>query len=293
MQSNIILDSHVHLWKIERGDYGWLKEDNKELYRDFNLQDYQEVAGKYGVGGCVLVQAAPTEEETDYLLSLANESQGYVRGVVGWIDMLAPDAPAKLKEKYEKNIVNKKPMLVAIRPMLQDLDNEEWLLLKELGPTINMMCTKNIVFEALVRPNHLKHLRKFLIRYPKIKVVIDHAAKPLINGDKAAFDQWKSDIENIAKNYQNVMVKLSGFYNEVVVEAEKVGDITEYNSKVAPYIMHLVRCFTPNRLIWASDWPVHSNYEAWFKFCRDCFSTLSKGQQNDIYFANAARIYNL
>ncbi|GAM21312.1 hypothetical protein SAMD00019534_044870, partial [Acytostelium subglobosum LB1] len=292
MSSINYIDSHCHVWKVERGDYDWLNESMTSLYKDFSIDDYKEAATKFGVTGCVLVQAAPTVDETSYLLNIAMQSGGFVKGVVGWCDMLGGDTTiTNLKQMYDSTFLNGKPLLVGIRPMLENISQEDWMLQKELAPVINWMISKNIVFEALVRPGHLKHLRKFLIRYPRLKVVIDHAAKPSINGDKAAFDQWKADIEWIAKNSQTSLVKISGFYNQVTVEAGKEKDITEYNSRVAPYVMHLVRWFTPKRLMWGSDWPVHDNYEAWFKFCRDCFSTLSKEQQTDFFQGNATRLY--
>eukprot|EP01133_Synstelium_polycarpum_P018050 gene18050-21549_t len=298
-ESSPFIDTHVHIWSVTSDyspEYSWLTPDLKQLYRDVSLDDYKLVSEKSSaVGAVLLVQAAPCEAETIRLLEVAQNSAGYVKGVVGWVDMLAgADAIAKiesLRNTYKSP--SGKPLLVGLRPMLQDLPEEDWMMKMELKPVINHMVSKKMVFDALVKPNHLKHLRKFLVRYPNLRVVIDHAAKPSIAGDQSAFQAWKADIEWIAKNNQTTMVKVSGLYPQVELPSSVERDAPELNGRVAPYIMHLVRCFTPKRLIWGSDYPVSQDYEFWLRFCRDCFSTLSKDQQNDFFFKNAISTYNL
>src|SRR3712207_1331877 len=83
------IDSHMHVWRLSRGDYGWLTPDLAPIYRDFTTDDVRSSWEKAGIDHVVLVQAAPTLEETRYLLSVA-KSEPKVKGVVGWIDMLAP-----------------------------------------------------------------------------------------------------------------------------------------------------------------------------------------------------------
>ncbi|TMG86102.1 MAG: amidohydrolase, partial [Betaproteobacteria bacterium] len=45
----------------------------------------------------MLVQAAPTLAETRFLLDVARNSEGLVRGVVGWADLGAADAAETLE----------------------------------------------------------------------------------------------------------------------------------------------------------------------------------------------------
>ncbi len=115
----MIVDAHHHLWKVARGDYFWMDTQvNPELAviaRDFLVEDYSALAAANGVQGSVLVQAAQTVAETEWLLAQAQASQGLILGVVGWIDMGAVDAPEVL-ERLAGN-----PLLRGIRPMLQDI----------------------------------------------------------------------------------------------------------------------------------------------------------------------------
>ena len=83
------VDSHQHFWRLARGDYGWLpKEAHPALYRDFAPADLAPLLADAGIERTILVQAAPTEAETHFLLDLA-ETTSFVAGVVGWADFEA------------------------------------------------------------------------------------------------------------------------------------------------------------------------------------------------------------
>ena len=83
------IDSHQHFWRLSRGDYDWLDVANASLAplaRDFEPADLAPLRAAHGVSQSILVQAAATEAETDFLLSLA-DSEASVAGVVGWLKM--------------------------------------------------------------------------------------------------------------------------------------------------------------------------------------------------------------
>ena len=85
-----MIDAHFHAWQLSRGDYGWLTPELGVIYRDVQVSDWEQHAKAHGIEGGVLVQAAPTFEETLFLLNQAHQ-HAMVKGVVGWIDMLAPE----------------------------------------------------------------------------------------------------------------------------------------------------------------------------------------------------------
>ena len=91
----IQVDAHHHVWTIARGDYGWLSPE-LSIARDYGLDDLRPLLG--GITATVLVQAAPTEAETAFMLDVARASAGLVQGVVGWTDLAAPSAPARIAE---------------------------------------------------------------------------------------------------------------------------------------------------------------------------------------------------
>ena len=63
-----LIDAHCHFWRLDRGGYGWLDGAGgalEPLRRDFLPSDYP------GDARLIVVQAAPTLAETDFLLDLA------------------------------------------------------------------------------------------------------------------------------------------------------------------------------------------------------------------------------
>ena len=116
-----MIDTHFHIWQLARGDYGWLTPAVGSIYRDITLDDWRRVSRTCGVTGGILVQAAPTEAETRFLLQQARDAPD-VLGVVGWVDMLAHEAAQRIKTLA----ANAK--LKGLRPMLQDIADTDWIL---------------------------------------------------------------------------------------------------------------------------------------------------------------------
>lgn len=127
------VDTHQHVWALSRGDYHWLTPRLAPIHRDFGLDDLrsQVLAGR--IDATVLVQAAPTVAETEFLLGVARESSGLVRGVVGWVDLGAADAIATLER------LACDPLLRSIRPMLHDLAEPDWILRREVTAALRAL----------------------------------------------------------------------------------------------------------------------------------------------------------
>jgi L-fuconolactonase len=272
------IDAHQHFWKIERGDYGWLTPDLATIYKDFLPQDLDPLLKSHGIEGTVLVQAAPTVAETEFMLSLA-ETVRFIKGVVGWVDFesdTAPDEIAKLASN---------PALVGLRPMIQDIDDVNWMLGDTLTPVFDALKAADLTFDALTLPPHLGNLRKLLEKHSDMRTVIDHASKPLIaTGDNKS---WAKDMSALAE-HTGAYCKLSGMVTEAgadwTVEALK------------PYVDHLLESFGPDRLIWGSDWPVctlAATYDQWVVATDQLLKSLSPSERDAVLGGNALKAYNL
>ncbi len=255
------IDAHQHFWKIARGDYGWLTSDLQPLYRDFGPEDLKPLLEQAGIGGTIAVQAADTEAETEYLLSLA-DVHNWILGVVGWTDLEAEDAPAKIARMAQN------PKLVGFRPMIQDIADDTWMLKGSLRPALTAMATHNLTFDALVLPRHLGHLLEFLDRYPNLHVVIDHGAKPEIRDGH--LEPWAAHLRRVARN-KHVFCKLSGLTTEAGPAWQPDG--------LSSYIETILDAFTPARVLFGSDWPVlnlASRYDEWVSIVEDAVKTGSR-----------------
>ena len=184
------IDAHHHVWSLARGDYGLITPALPPLYRDFALADSAPLREQARVTGIVLVQAAPSVAETHYLLDIAGASDGVVRGVVGWVDLAASDAIPVLKR------LARNPLLKAVRPMLQDLPDPDWILRPEVRRTLAALPRLGLRFDALVTSAQLPALLELLAAVPDLPVVVDHGAKPAIAS--GAMEPWASLIRAVS-----------------------------------------------------------------------------------------------
>lgn len=271
------IDAHHHCWQLQRGDYDWLTPDLHSLYRDFLPDVIVPYLQELKIDGTFLVQAAPTVAETHYLLELANR-YSFILGVVGWVDMLAPDASVQITNFA----ANEK--FCGIRPMLQSMPQVDWILNPALNSAIKTLEKNNLTFDALVYPKHLPYLIQWVERHPELKIVIDHGAKPTIR-DKV-FKPWASDIK-ILSRYPNVYCKLSG----LLTEASSNTTLED----LKPYMDHLIQCFD-QRLMWGSDFPVLnlvSDYKSWFDLTYHYVKQCHPALEQSIFGEAAMRFYRL
>jgi L-fuconolactonase len=272
----MIIDAHQHFWQLSRADYGWLTPEMKPLYRDFMPDDLVSHLTRHKIDGTILVQAAPTAAETTFLLKIADETPT-VLGVVGWVDFTLPSAASDIAR------LARHPKLVGLRPMIQDIVDDDWMLRPDLTPAFQAMIDADLTFDALVLPRHLPNLHKLLKRHPKLRTVIDHGAKPDIAG--GMFEEWSEQVALIA-NETGAYCKLSG----LLTEASDNWTAAD----VAPYVTHLNTHFGSQRLVWGSDWPVltiAASYGIWFDMARAFFPKTA--EKDAVFGSNAVELYKI
>jgi L-fuconolactonase len=272
----MIIDSHQHYWRIAREDYGWLTRKVGPIYRDFEPGNMVALLQAACVERTIAVQAAPTEAETAYLLTLAKDTPS-IAGVVGWTDFSSPQATRRIAAMARNQL------LVGLRPMIHDIANLDWMLSAAVGKALVAMQRKGLVFDALVRPQHLSRLLVLADSHPDLRIVIDHCAKPLIRD--GVIEPWASDMAALARR-GNVHVKLSGLVTEAA---------TGWKAQhLAPYVRHVLKSFGPDRVLWGSDWPVlllAGDYGVWMQAARQLLKHLPPDDQAAIMGGNAASIY--
>lgn len=277
------IDAHQHFWRLDRGDYDWLTPALGRIHRDYLPDDLLPELRKAGIDRTVLVQAAGTVAETRFMLELADR-RPFIAGVVGWAPLDRPEAV----ETIEALAAHAK--LVGFRPLVQDLPDDAWLLDDRLRVPIRTIAARGLAFDALVKPRHLPHLLRFLDRYPDLRVVVDHGAKPEIPafGERWSGEaDWRRLMTEIARR-TGVCCKLSG----LVTEAKG----TWTKDRLRPYVDHLLEAFGAERLIFGSDWPVlelASDYGRWHDTARDLLSALTEAERAAVFGGNAMRFYRL
>jgi L-fuconolactonase len=271
------IDAHQHFWTPARGDYFWMEgAAAAPIRRDVFPRHLEPHLKKHGIDKTVLVQAAATVEETEYMLGIADATE-WVAKVVGWIDFEKP-ADHKQLERLAKH-----KKFAGVRPMIQDIADVNWMRRGEVQWGYRAVIDLDLSFDALGYPIHLDNFLKLFERYPKMRAVVDHCMKPVIRD--GGFEPWAAKIEKIARQTP-VFCKLSGLATEA-----KPGWTVE---TLRPYAEHVISVFGPQRVMWGSDWPVvelNGNYDSW----REAAETIvgNRHGKEDIFGGTAARFYRI
>lgn len=272
------IDAHQHYWRLRDRHGAWPPATLTTLHRDRMPEHLVPLLERHRVGKTVLVQSLPTEADTHFMLALASRHT-CIGAVVGWTDLKHPDAPARIARLADN------PLLRGLRPMLADLADDDWIDDAALAPAIDAMCLHGLSLDALVQPRHLPALLAFAMRFPRLPIVIDHAAKPPVAQGNAA--AWLADIERLARLPQ-VLCKLSGLNTE----AGKGWTVAQLEG----YVETIITAFGPERVMWGSDWPVvelTSDYASWLSACETLTAGLNEQDRAAIFGGTAARFYRV
>jgi L-fuconolactonase len=274
------IDSHQHFWKASRGDYYWMSPETPVLYRDYYPEDLKPFLDKHHIDRTILVQAAPTVAETEFLLDLA-ERHHFIAGVVGWLDLQSNDFSQQF-EHYRK-----KARFIGIRPMLQDLPQDDFILKPSVLESLQLVASEGFPFDILTYPRQLPYVLRALEKLPKLHAVVDHISKPEIKAGR--MEPWKSLIREVAQ-HPNVYCKLSG----MITEADHRNWTPD---QLSPYVEHVIECFGLARVMYGSDWPVcllAGTYDQVFGTLAGLLSTqLDEASERAVFGENAARFYRV
>ncbi len=272
----MIVDSHQHLWQIGRNGHEWPTPDLTAIHRDFGPEDFRAEA--MGVDASVLVQSQPSDLDTDWMCEVA-ERTPFIKGIVAWADLEAPSAPARLAK------LSRSPKVKGIRPMLQGLADDAWILRGTVRPALSAITDLGLRFDALIFPRHLPIIDRLARAYPTLPIVIDHCAKPQIGSGNDG--QWRDGMARVAEN-SNVFCKLSGLATEMA------GSLSLDAAK--PYADHVLACFGPDRLMWGSDWPVvnlRTTYDTWQDWTSAWLAPQSEAVRAAVFGGTARSFYQL
>lgn len=274
------IDAHQHFWNPARGDYGWMPKDDPVLARVYGPADLGPQRVAAGVDATVLVQAAPTVEETEYMLGIADATP-FVVAVVGWIDFEDPAQAAVLKRLAGH------PKFKSVRPMIQDIPDDDWMLRDDVQWAFRALCDLGMGFDALGFPRHLNNFHIILQRYSELRTVIDHCMKPQIRShSEASFASWAEGMARLAE--AGAYCKLSGLVTEAAEDWSE--------EDLAPYAAHVLEAFGAERVMWGSDWPVcrlRAEYGEWHAVADRLTAHLGPGAQARIFGGTAAEFYRI
>ena len=277
------IDSHHHIWDLSVRPQTWMVgEELKPISRTILMNELEPELDKANIDYTVVVQTVPTIDETPELLDLSL-SHSKVCAVVGWLDLESVDISHQL-EKYLSHKAGKN--LVSIRDMAQDKQDPNWLLRPEVLSNIHRVGEAGLTFDILTRPPQLSAAVAMVKQSPKNTFVLDHISKPYMA--KGEMQPWADQISEIA-SYENVYVKVSGLFTEA-----KWNDWSYQTFR--PYLDHVLNSFTPQRMMFGSDWPVcllAATYSQTVELVEKFINQLSPAEQQSFWSDTVKRAYKL
>jgi L-fuconolactonase len=227
----VTLDAHIHVWKTDDGQPIWIRDQIGALGRTRSLDDFAADAGE---AHAILVQAAETEAETLALCRLG-EATPVVEGVVGWVDLHAPDVADRIDR------IASSPMLRGVRLILAFGDGAADVP----ASALRELARRRLALDVLATPEQLHRVLRMQEVAPDLRIVVNHCGRPRV---MCGLDPaWRTAMLELGRSTAAVC-KLSGLI-------ERAG--IEWNARsLAPFVAVVLEAFGPARLAFASNWPM-------------------------------------
>lgn len=275
-----MIDSHHHLWHYSAAEYDWIPPGSP-LAQDQLLDQLNAATAAARVDGTVVVQARQTVAESDWLLSLADQSE-IIAGVVGWVPLVDSGVENDLSRLAAH------PKFKGVRHVLQG-EPDSYFLRDDFHRGLAKLPDLDLRYDLLVFQKQLPVAVQLVDRQPDLGIIIDHLAKPEIRNGKID-PAWRAGMAEMAKRENIIGVKISGMVTEVL-------DPQIDGATLRAYVEETLELFGADRLMFGTDWPVCllriDSYQSWAETVRDFVSSLSTDDQDAILHDNAVRIYDL
>jgi predicted TIM-barrel fold metal-dependent hydrolase len=315
-----IIDPHLHLFDLERGQYDWLKAespptwpDKKGINNSYSDTDLQKPAS-FSVCGYVHIEAGFDNELGHREIANVEQRASLPQRSIGFIDITLE--PAEFINEFNNQAQYRST--VGIRHIVETLNlTAENSILLEQDTATNEVKRITSILENVNSYTNLTFLQKhngifelqcdvnnrelvvqiftFFQRLPNLQLVLNHAGFAPSAFDEngqanAAFDDWKLNTELLTR-LPNIAVKCSGF--EMV-------DRVYGKSQIQAVLMHCINVFGLDNVMLASNFPLCEFSVTYEHYWQQIFEVLEQ-MVNDglikaehkkaLYFDNAFRIY--
>ena len=271
-----MIDAHQHFWNYDAERDTWITDEMVAIQKDF----YPDVAlfHSKSINACVAVQASSSEEETLFLLALAEQSD-FIQGVVGWVDLQQDNIEDRLAyfSQFET--------LKGFRHIVQGEKNPNFLKEKAFLRGVHALDAFDYTYDLLIMPHQLAAGVEFCQQIDQ-KIVLDHLAKPPIKSGN--LKQWEQEIRAF-KELEHVSAKISGLITEADWQNWKPIQLID--------TIHVaLEIFGPDRLLFGTDYPVlklAGDLDQWIEVYRSGINSLSASEQAKLNELNCKNFYAL
>ena len=280
-----IIDTHQHLWDRSRFDLPWLKTATEPLSRSHTPEDYAREAAGLAISATIYmeVDVRPDQREAEaaYVFGLCDDPKNPMGGAV-----VGGDPAGAGFKAYLDRIAS--PHLKGVRQVLHGGLPQGYCLKPKFVTGVRELGKRGLRFDLCLRPDELADGAALATKCPETRFVLDHCGNAPVTGTPAQLESWKRGLEQVA-TCPNTIVKISG-----IIAGTKPG--IPLAEQLAPCINQTLDAFGPERVIFASDWPVctlRASLGEWVATLKALVVTRPEADQRRLFYDNAARFYAL
>ena len=291
-----IIDAHQHLWDLERFRLPWT-DGNENLAKNYLIPEYRKAVEGQNVVKSIYMEVGMANElqtaEAEWLIELCNDDgNDTVAGVI------AGNPLADTFEAYVRRFA-KEDCIKGLRHLLQIPESPKGMCLgKDFQKGVQLLGELGLRFDICIRAPEIEDGVELVKACPNTRFVLDHCgnADPAAFSDSPKYDrepqhkvgQWKRAIDSMAQQ-DNVICKISGIIARVVPNQWSADDL-------APIVNHCLDCFGPDRVIFASDWPVCTEgapLSKWIGALKEIVASRPEAEQRKLFSETAVKFYEL
>lgn len=279
-----IVDAHVHLWDPAHCRMSWL-DKNELLNKVYGPAEFAEHTKGLDVQGFVYVETGVNPHFTLVEMRWAAARAAEEPKLKAIVAAAPLEAGTRLKA-YLKEVVAISPLIKGIRRITQGEKDASIVLDADFVKGAELLADFNLSCDLCLQHDQLEPHIELVKRCPKTLFILDHIAKPNIKEHK--LDPWRENLKKLAA-LPNVVCKISGAVTEADMKVWRTED-------VAPYILHVIECFGPERVCFGSDWPVvllASAYKRWVETLDEVTKSLPLEARKKLWAENTKRVYRI
>jgi len=242
-----LIDTHTHFYDPTRVQgVPWPPRDDKLLYRRVLPKDYRALPVPQSVTGTVVVEASPWLEDNQWVLDLAAH-EPFIVGFVGNLPIGTKQFAGHLKYFAANNLF--KGIRIRNRKLEGTLDDSAFV------SDLKLLADHDLSLELVGSRAILPFADQLAKEVPGLRIIIDHLAGVTVDGNAPPAD-WVRQMKGLVRR-PNVYCKVSG-----LVEGTGRSDGTAPRDVefYRPVLDAMREMFGPERLIYASNWPVSERF---------------------------------
>jgi L-fuconolactonase len=242
-----VIDTHTHFYDPSRPQgVPWPPPGDKLLYRTVLPKDYRALPVPRPVTGTVVVEASPWVEDNQWVLDLA-EREPFILGLVGNLPVGTKEFAGHLKRFAANQCF--RGLRIRDRDLESTLDNPAFV------SDLKLLVDHDLSLDLVNGGDILRFADRLAKSLPRLRIIIDHLAGLAVDG-KAPPAAWVEEMRTLAQR-PNIFCKLSGL---VEGTGRTDGTAPREVEFYCPVLDTMQKLFGPERLIYASNWPVSERF---------------------------------